>query len=103
MLKESGRERINAVYGTKEQCRKEFQDEIVRLRHQFQLVRTNLFLSREKTVPVHSNDCDCAFIDHSDAFQDRRDLLLRLGERCGIRSDARTSPRIGRDFGSSLH
>ncbi len=38
MLKESGRERINAVYGTKEQCRKEFQDEITRLRHQFQLV-----------------------------------------------------------------
>lgn len=39
MLKESGRERINAVYGTKEQCRKEFQDEIARLRTQFQLVR----------------------------------------------------------------
>lgn len=39
MLKESGRERINAVYGTKEQCRKEFQDEISRLRNQFQLVR----------------------------------------------------------------
>jgi hypothetical protein len=38
MLKESGRERINAVYGTKEQCRKEFQDEITRLRNQFQLV-----------------------------------------------------------------
>lgn len=38
MLKESGRERINAVYGTKEQCRKEFQDEIARLRQQFQLV-----------------------------------------------------------------
>ncbi|CAF3801044.1 unnamed protein product [Rotaria magnacalcarata] len=37
MLKESGRERINAVYGTKEQCRKEFQDEINRLRNQFQL------------------------------------------------------------------
>ena len=46
MLKESGRERINAVYGTKEQCRKEFQDEIVRLRHQFQLVRTDLLHSR---------------------------------------------------------
>lgn len=39
MLKESGRERINAVYGTKEQCRKEFQDEIARLRNQFQSVR----------------------------------------------------------------
>jgi hypothetical protein len=38
MVKESGRERINAVYNTKEQCRKEFQDEITRLRHQFQLV-----------------------------------------------------------------
>jgi hypothetical protein len=38
MLKESGRERINAVYNTKEQCRKEFQDEITRLRNQFQLV-----------------------------------------------------------------
>ncbi len=38
MLKESGRERINAVYSTKEQCRKEFQDEITRLRNQFQLV-----------------------------------------------------------------
>lgn len=38
MLKESGRERINAVYVTKEQCRKEFQDEISRLRNQFQLV-----------------------------------------------------------------
>ena len=48
MLKESGRERINAVYGTKEQCRKEFQDEIARLRHQFQLVRTDLFMSRGK-------------------------------------------------------
>lgn len=49
MLKESGRERINAVYGTKEQCRKEFQDEIARLRHQFQLVsrsidQTKIFL-----------------------------------------------------------
>ena len=38
MLKETGRERINAVYSTKEQCRKEFQDEITRLRNQFQLV-----------------------------------------------------------------
>ena len=38
MLKESGRERINAVYGTKEHCRKEFQDEINRFRHQFQFV-----------------------------------------------------------------
>ena len=38
MLKESDRERINAVYGTKEQCRKEFQDEINRLRNQFQTV-----------------------------------------------------------------
>jgi hypothetical protein len=38
MLKESGRERINALYTTKEQCRKEFQDEITRLRNQFQLV-----------------------------------------------------------------
>lgn len=42
MLKESGRERINAVYGTKEQCRKEFQDEIARLRHQFQLVSRSI-------------------------------------------------------------
>lgn len=46
MLKESGRERINAVYGTKEQCRKEFQDEIARLRHQFQLVCQNSSLYR---------------------------------------------------------
>ena len=38
MLKESARERINAVYSAKEQCRKEFQDEITRLRNQFQLV-----------------------------------------------------------------
>lgn len=38
MLKESARERINAVYSAKEQCRKEFQDEIARLRNQFQLV-----------------------------------------------------------------
>ena len=38
MLKESGRERINAVYNSKEQCRKEFQEEITRLRNQFQLV-----------------------------------------------------------------
>jgi len=38
MLKESARERINAVYSVKEQCRKEFQDEITRLRNQFQLV-----------------------------------------------------------------
>lgn len=43
MLKESGRERINAVYGTKEQCRKEFQDEITRLRQQFQLVSERNF------------------------------------------------------------
>ena len=40
MLQESGRERINAVYSVKEQCRKEFQDEISRLRNQFQLVCT---------------------------------------------------------------
>ncbi len=42
MLKESARERINAVYSTKEQCRKEFQDEITRLRNQFQLVCTRI-------------------------------------------------------------
>ncbi len=44
MLKEGGRERINAVYSTKEQCRKEFQDEITRLRNQFQLVCTRIFI-----------------------------------------------------------
>ena len=49
MLKESGRERINAVYGTKEQCRKDFQDEIARLRNQFQLV------SRAKTLRYSFN------------------------------------------------
>jgi hypothetical protein len=38
MLKENGRERVNAVYNIKEQCRKEFQDDITRLRNQFQLV-----------------------------------------------------------------
>jgi len=52
MLKESGRERINAVYNTKEQCRKEFQDEITRLRNQFQLVciRILFFLSNTKRI-----------------------------------------------------
>ena len=39
-LKENGRERINAIYSIKEQCRKEFQDEIARLRNQFQMVRS---------------------------------------------------------------
>ena len=38
LLQESGRERINAVYSVKEQCRKEFQDEMTRLRNQFQSV-----------------------------------------------------------------
>ena len=52
MLKESGRERINAVYGTKEQCRKEFQDEISRLRNQFQLVRGEFFFFSFSAAPI---------------------------------------------------
>lgn len=55
MLKESGRERINAVYGTKEQCRKDFQDEIARLRNQFQLV------SKEKTLRFSFNHPQSVF------------------------------------------
>lgn len=45
VLKESARERINAIYAVKEQCRKEFQEEIARLRNQFQMVRSNDVLS----------------------------------------------------------
>ncbi|CAF1446579.1 unnamed protein product, partial [Didymodactylos carnosus] len=37
MLKESARERINAVFNTKELCRKEYQEEINRLRSQLQI------------------------------------------------------------------
>ncbi|CAF1188686.1 unnamed protein product [Adineta steineri] len=37
LLKESDRERINAIYSMKEQCRKEYQNEIIRSRNQFQL------------------------------------------------------------------
>lgn len=46
VIKEMNRERINGIYAAKEQCRKEFQDEIHRLRNQFQAVRrTDYFIS----------------------------------------------------------
>lgn len=79
LLKENGRERINAIYNIKEQCRKEFQDEIARLRNQFQMVRLK-----------HWNDQ--IFLS-----------FLFSGEKFGLFSNSKSSQRIRRNFRSNLN
>ncbi|CAF0879357.1 unnamed protein product [Rotaria sp. Silwood1] len=100
MLKESGRERINAVYGTKEQCRKEFQDEITRLRNQFQQAckekKNSISLKEKDTeftriqerVRELEETLDQVSTENADAALRQHELFLNLetSEKACVRS-----------------
>lgn len=88
MLKESGRERINAVYGTKEQCRKEFQDEISRLRNQFQLEKEAEFGRVQDRIRELEETLDQVNNDNADDNVRKHELFLNLetAEKTCVRS-----------------
>ncbi|CAF0993242.1 unnamed protein product [Rotaria sordida] len=88
MLKESGRERINAVYGTKEQCRKEFQDEITRLRNQFQQEKDTEFTRIQERVRELEETLDQVSTENADAALRQHELFLSLetSEKTCVRS-----------------
>ncbi|CAF3086689.1 unnamed protein product [Rotaria socialis] len=88
MLKESGRERINAVYGTKEQCRKEFQDEINRLRNQFQLERDAEFTRIQERVRELEDTLDQVSTENADVAARQHELFVNLeaSEKTCVRS-----------------
>ncbi|CAF0832267.1 unnamed protein product [Rotaria sordida] len=78
MLKDSGRERINAVYGTKEQCRKEFQDEITRLRNQFQSEKNAELARLQERIRQLEDALDHASTENADVTLRQHELFLNL-------------------------
>ncbi|CAF2927856.1 unnamed protein product [Rotaria sp. Silwood2] len=88
MLKDSGRERINAVYGTKEQCRKEFQDEITRLRNQFQSEKNAELARVQEHIRELEDALDHVSTENADATLRQHELFLNLetSEKTCVRS-----------------
>ncbi|CAF4774033.1 unnamed protein product [Rotaria sp. Silwood1] len=88
MLKDSGRERINAVYGTKEQCRKEFQDEITRLRNQFQSEKNAELARIQERIHELEDALDHVSTKNADITLRQHELFLNLetSEKTCVRS-----------------
>ncbi|CAF0934690.1 unnamed protein product [Adineta ricciae] len=88
MLKESAREHINSVYNMKEQCRKEFLDEISRLRNQFQLDREKEYTRLQERIHELETTVDQLSKENMEISTRSRELMLTLevSEKTCVRS-----------------
>ncbi|UJR28765.1 hypothetical protein I4U23_009991 [Adineta vaga] len=88
MLKEHARERINAVYNIKEQCRKEFLDEISRLRNQFQLERDKEYARLQERIHELEKTLDQVSNEYTDMSTRMHEIMLTLevSEKTCVRS-----------------
>ncbi|CAF0814480.1 unnamed protein product [Adineta steineri] len=78
ILKENGRERINAIYNMKEQCRKEFHDEVSRLHNQFQMEKVNELTRVQQRMHELENTLDRLSNENADASACQQELILKM-------------------------